>query len=155
MADSDGDGTAGGADASTPDADATVTGGEGAETATASTADGGDDEAGPAEPTGGWLLLGVLVLGVLSMLLAGALLEAPLARQTTDLGIGFAWLLAAAYLGFRMEGRSTVRLVGSTAFVAAAIARFVGLLAPSTALEAASLLGLVVGAVAMILVARD
>jgi hypothetical protein len=149
MADSDGDATAAGADASTPDD------GEGAESATASAGDGGDGEAGPAEPTGGWLLLGVLVLGVLSMLLAGALLEAPLATQTTDLGIGFAWLLAAAYLGFRMEGRPTVRLVGATAFVAAAIARFVGLLAPSTALEAASLLGLVVGAVAMILVARD
>lgn len=148
MADSDGDATAAGADA-------TVTDGEGAETATASAADGGDDEAGPAEPTGGWLLLGVLVLGVLSMLLAGALLEAPLATQTTDLGIGFAWLLAAAYLGFRMEGRPTVRLVGATAFVGAAIARFVGLLAPSTALEAASLLGLVVGAIAMLVVARD
>jgi|AntRauTorcE11898_2_1112593.scaffolds.fasta_scaffold21870_2 hypothetical protein len=113
--------------------------------------DAGD---GPAEPTGGWLLLAALVVGVLSMLLVGALLEAPLATQTTDLGIGFAWLLAAAYVGFRMEGRPTVRLVGATAFVVAAISRFVGLLYPSTLLEAASLLGLVVGAIAMILVAR-
>jgi len=117
--------------------------------------DGGGDEVAPAEPTGGWLLLAVLVLGVLVMLLAGALLDAPLATQTTDLGIGFAWLLAAAYVGFRMEGRPTVRLVGAAAFVGAAIARFVGLLFPSTLLEAASLLGLVVGATAMILAARD
>jgi hypothetical protein len=114
-----------------------------------------DDERVPAEPTSGWLLLAVLVVGVLAMLLAGAILEAPLATQTTDLGIGFAWLLAAAYVGFRMDGRPTVRLVGATAFVAAAVARFVGLLSPSTLLEAASLLGLAVGATAMLLVARD
>ncbi|WP_323674947.1 hypothetical protein [Halorubellus sp. PRR65] len=113
------------------------------------------DEVSAAEPTGGWLLLAVLVVGVLSMLLVGALLEAPVATETTDLGIGFAWLLAAAYVGFRMEGRPTVRLVGSVAFVGAAIARFVALLFPSTLLEAASLLGLVVGAGAMLLVARD
>lgn len=149
MPDSDGDATA-------TDGDATATDGEAPGDARASPPDdGGDDEAVPAEPTGGWLLLAVLVLGVLAMLLAGALLEAPLATQTTDLGIGFAWLLAAAYVGFRMDGRPTVRLVGATAFVAAAIARFVGLLYPSTLLEAASLLGLLVGAVAMILVARD
>lgn len=111
------------------------------------------DEGAP-EPTGGWLLLAVLVVGVLAMLLVGALLEAPVAAETTDLGIGFAWLLAAAYVGFRMEGRPTVRLVGSVAFVGAAIARFVALLFPSTLLEAASLLGLVVGAGAMLVVAR-
>ncbi|MFC6951575.1 hypothetical protein [Halorubellus litoreus] len=107
------------------------------------------------EPTGGWLLLAVLVTGVLTMLLVGALLEAPVATETTDLGIGFAWLLAAAYVGFRMEGRPTVRLVGSVAFVGAAISRFVALLFPSTLLEAVSLLGLVVGASAMLVVARD
>ena len=111
------------------------------------------DEGAP-EPTGGWLLLAVLVVGVLAMLLVGALLEAPVAAETTDLGIGFAWLLAAAYVGFRMEGRPTVRLVGSVAFVVAAISRFVALLFPSTLLEAVSLLGLVVGAGAMLVVAR-
>lgn len=109
----------------------------------------------PAEPTGGWLLLSVLVVGVLVMLLVGALLGSPVASETTDLGIGFAWLLAAAYVGFRMEGRPTVRLVGSLAFVGAAVARFVGLLFPSLVLEAASLVGLVVGAGAMLVVARD
>lgn len=138
------------------DADATPSDAGPADGADGSAADdAGDDEGVPAEPTGGWLLLAVLVLGVLAMLLAGALLEAPLATQTTDLGIGFAWLLAAAYVGFRMDGLPTVRIVGATAFVAAAVARFVGLLFPSTALEAASLFGLVVGAVAMVLVARD
>lgn len=154
MPDSDGDATVTDADATTTDADATATDGEAPAGggAPAATGDGdGDDE---AAPTGGWLVLAVLVLGVLVMLLAGALLEAPLATQTTDLGIGFAWLLAAAYVGFRMDGRPTVRLVGASAFVAAAIARFVGLLAPSTALEAASLIGLVVGAGAMIVAAR-
>ena len=138
------------------EADATPSDADHADGAPGSGVDGErDDEGAPAEPTGGWLLLAVLVLGVLVMLLAGALLEAPLATQTTDLGIGFAWLLAAAYVGFRMNGRPTVRLVGAAAFVAAAIARFVGLLFPSTLLEAASLLGLVVGATAMIVVARD
>ncbi|WP_227131688.1 hypothetical protein [Halorubellus salinus] len=116
--------------------------------------DGRGDEVSVEEPTGGWLLLAVLVVGVLAMLLVGSLLEAPLATETTDLGIGFAWLLAAAYVGFRMEGRPTVRLVGSVAFVGAAIARFVALLFPSTLLEAVSLLGLVVGAGAMLVVAR-
>jgi hypothetical protein len=137
------------------DTDADATPGD-AGPADGSGADGERDDGDvPAEPTGGWLLLAVLVVGVLAMLLAGALLEAPLATQTTDLGIGFAWLLAAAYVGFRMDGRPTVRLVGAAAFVIAAVARFVGLLFPSTFLEAASLLGLVVGAGAMLLVARD
>jgi len=104
--------------------------------------------------SGGWLVLAVLVVGVVSMLLVGALLDAPIARQTTEFAIGFVWLLAAAYVGFRLEGQPERRLLGAMAFVAAAVARFVGLLFPSGLLDLASIACLLVGAVVLLSVAR-
>ncbi|NHN42382.1 hypothetical protein G9C85_12195 [Halorubellus sp. JP-L1] len=122
------------------------------------TADTGGDPAA-AEPTaatesGGWLVLAVLVVGVVSMLLVGALLDAPIAEQTTEFAIGFVWLLAAAYVGFRLEDRPGRRLLGAMAFVAAAVARFVGLLFPSGVLDVASIAFLLVGAAVLLSVAR-
>jgi hypothetical protein len=113
-----------------------------------------ETETDPADG-GGWLVLAVLVVGVISLLLVGALLETPIAAQTTELGIGFAWLLAAAYVGFRVEGHPNLRLLSASAFVVAAIARFVGLLVPSALLEAGSIVALLVGALVMLWLAVE
>jgi hypothetical protein len=98
----------------------------------------------------GWLAVGVLVLAAVALLLVGVVLDEPLAASATELGIGFAWLLAAAYVGFRVPGTPRLRLLGAGAFLLGATAQFLSLVAAQPVLEAASLLGPIVGALALV-----
>jgi hypothetical protein len=98
----------------------------------------------------GWLAVGVLVLAAVALLLVGLVLDEPLAASATELGIGFAWLLAAAYVGFRVPGSPRLRLLGAGSFLLGATAQFLSLVAAQPVLEAASLLGPIVGALALV-----
>lgn len=102
----------------------------------------------------GWFALAVVVLGAVTVLGVGVVLEVSIAAYATDFGVGFAWLLAATYVGFRVEGSPRMRLLGAGAFVVAAVAQFVSLVAPNAILDATSLLGIVVGGIALLVLVR-
>ena len=86
--------------------------------------------------------------------LVGALVDEPIADQATELGIGFAWLLAASYVGFRIEGDAQLRLVGAGAFLFAAVAHFLSLLVDVPALAVLRLVAVLVGAIVLIVLVR-
>lgn len=149
----DGDGTEAAADA----VDASEGSGD-ASTQDAGEADGAAGDAGELSQSDvsglAWLVVGVLVAVVVSLLLVGAFIDRPVATRATELGIGFAWLLAASYVGFRVEGAPRLRLAGAGAFIVAAVAHFVSLIFPSPALEALRLLAVLVGAVLLLVLVR-
>lgn len=115
-----------------------------------------DESSGAPDATGsGWLLAGVLVVAVLVLLLAGTVFDQRLADRAAELGIGFAWLLAATYVGFRLEGSPRLRVVGALAFVVAAVAQFLSLFAASALLSTVRLVAVLVGAaILLVVVAR-
>jgi|GEM_PF-1351214 hypothetical protein len=117
--------------------------------------DGVDVELSQSDASGiAWLVVGVLVAAVVSLLLVGALVDEPIADQATELGIGFAWLLAASYVGFRIEGDAQLRLVGAGAFLFAAVAHFLSLLVDVPALAVLRLVAVLVGAIVLIVLVR-
>jgi len=133
-------------------------GGENAATGGDDAAAGGDDaparteERDAAADGSGWLLVGVLVVAVLVLLLAGTALDRGFADRAAELGLGFAWLLAATYVGFRLEGSPGLRTVGALAFVVAAVAQFASLVAASAVLSTLRLAAVVAGAVILVVV---
>lgn len=117
--------------------------------------DAADDGDSPVDTTGAaWLVLGVLVAAVLAVLLVGTAFEEPFAGRAAELAIGFAWLLAATYVGFRLEGSPGLRVAGALAFVVAAVAQFVSLFAASALLSTLRLLSLLAGAAVLLVVVR-
>jgi len=129
--------------------DDAATGGEDASATT-------DERAGAADaPGSGWFLAGVLAVVVLALLLVGVLFDRPFAGRAAELAIGFAWLLAATYVGFRLDGSPRLRLLGALAFVLAAVAQFVSLFAASALLSTLRLAAVVAGAgILVVVVAR-
>jgi hypothetical protein len=97
-----------------------------------------------------WLVAGVLVVAAVGVFAASSLLSVSLSAEATDLGIGFAWLLAATYVGFRMRGAPGLRLRAALALVVAAVAQFAWLLWPLAVLEVVRLVAVVAGAALML-----
>lgn len=98
-----------------------------------------------------WIAIAVLVVAVVLLLGVGVVFyDAPLAATLTDLGIGFAWLLAATYVGFRIPGAPRLRLLGAVAFLVAATTQFLSLFVASTGLRAIRLVGILAGTAALL-----